>query len=98
MVGDIEADLPPGATFFVVDQEEPPATIRHVLEKVHIPLTVVLDTDGNIGATLYDQPRVVLPFGRSYVIDTTTTFDPLVYRIFTGYDPHKIMEAIDGAL
>ena len=98
MVGDIQADLPPGATFFVVDQEEPPATIRHVLEKVHIPLTVVLDTDGNIGTTLYDQPRVGLPFARSYVIDTTTTFDPLIHGIFTGYSPQEIMESIDGAL
>ena len=97
MVGDIESDLPTGATFFLVDQGEPAATIRHVLEKMYIPLTVYLDTDSSAG-TLYDQPGVGLPFGRSYVIDSDDFGEPFVTDVFTTYDPAAVLEAISDAL
>jgi hypothetical protein len=99
MVSDIEAELPTGSVFYLVDQEEPAATVRHILEKTYIPVTVVLDTDGNIGATLYTQPRVGLPFSRSYVLDVDTSdFTPVVEDVFTSYDPAAILESINDAL
>lgn len=94
MVMDVEDPLPTGATFFLVNQEEAQATVRHVMEKTYIPLTVVHDTDGTIGATLYTQPRVGLPFSRSFVVDA----DGMVTSVFTSYDPAAINDAIDDAL
>ena len=94
MVGDIEADLPTGASFFIVAQGEPPGTVRHVLEKTYIPLPVFLDTDANVGGTLYTQPRIGLPFSRSYVIDA----EGYVTDVFTGYQPLEILDAIEDAI
>jgi hypothetical protein len=94
MVSDIQADLPTGAEFFLVNQEQPQATVRHILEKVYLPVTVLHDTDGNIGRTLYPQPRVGLPFSRSYVIDDTS----VVTGVFTTYDPEAINQTIDDSL
>ncbi len=94
MVSDVDADLPVGAAFFLVDQGEPTATIRHVMEKVYLPVLVAHDTDGSIGHDLYDQPRVGLPFSRSYVVDSTS----LVTAVFTAYDPAAVNQAIDDSL
>jgi hypothetical protein len=93
-VGDIEADLPTGASVFLVAQGEPPGTVRHVLEKTYIPLPVFLDADANVGGTLYRQPRTGLPFGRSYVVDA----DGFVTDVFTSYRPLDILDSINDAL
>lgn len=94
MVGDIEENLPTGSSFFVVAQGEPPGTVRHIIEKTYIPLTVFLDTDGNVGATFYPQPRVGLPFSRSYVVDA----DGYVTDVFASYRPLDVIDAIEDAL
>ena len=79
---------------FMLKCQEPISVTRHVLEKVHIPLPVYLDVDGEVGITLYSQPQVGLPFSRSFLIDT----DLEVTDIFTSYDPQAVLEAIDRTI
>jgi peroxiredoxin len=98
MRGDIDQHLPVGAELFVVDQGEQESTLRHVLSKTYIPIEVYLDADGSVGGTLYDQPAVGLPFGRGYVIDAGTSFEPVVTDVFTGYEPQAVLEAIGDDL
>jgi len=90
-VGDV---LPTGARFFLVAQGEPDSVVEHVLEKIRIPVEVFLDGDESVGAGLYDQPRVGVPFGRAYVIDS----DGFVTDVFAGYAPDDVNDAIDDAL
>ncbi|MBW2264541.1 MAG: hypothetical protein JRG91_21455 [Deltaproteobacteria bacterium] len=100
MAGDIAPDLPTGSSFFVIDQEEAPGTIRHVLEKTYIPLTIVLDTDGSIADTLYSQPSQPdsgLPFGRAFVFEQID-FDPYVADVYDRYDPQGLLDDITDAL
>ena len=94
MVSDIQPNLPAGVQFFLVDEGEPASVTRHVLEKVYIPLPIFLDLDGHVGAHLYWQPLVGLPFARSFLIDT----DLEVTDIFTGYSPNAALEAIERVI
>ena len=94
MVSDIQPNLPQGVAFFLIDQGEPVAVTRHVLEKVYIPLPVFLDIDGHVGAELYREPLVGLPFGRSFLIDTGLE----VTDIFTEYAPQAALEAIERVI
>ncbi len=74
-VMDVQAPLPASGKVLLVDQAEPESVVRHVLEKVYLPMEVLLDcAPGNpscqqIGAALYQQSGTNIPFGRSYVLD-----------------------------
>jgi hypothetical protein len=92
--GDIHAALPAGAEALLLDQGEPVATVRHVIEKTYLPLTVAHDEDGTIGGDLYDQPATGLPFGRSYVVDS----ESIVTRVGASYEPAAVLEAVEEAL
>jgi hypothetical protein len=94
MAGDVAPDLPGGAFFFLVDQGDPAATVRHVLEKTRIPTTVFLDEDETVGVYLYAQPGVGLPFSRYYVID----IDGYVMYVSASYDPWAALAAVEAAL
>ena len=95
--GDVEPDLPVGSSFFVVDQQEAPGTIRHVLEKTYIPLTVVIDTDGSIASTLYSLPDSGLPFERAFVFEQIE-FVAYVTDTYDRYDPVNMLDDIGDAL
>jgi hypothetical protein len=97
MVGDIEDELPTGASFFAVDQGEASGTIRHVLEKTYVPLTVVIDTDGSISETLYSLPDSGLPFDRGFVFEQIT-FSPYVTDTYDRYEPVDMLDDIGDAL
>jgi len=97
MASDIAADLPTGARFFAIDQEEAPGTIRHVLEKTYIPLTVVIDTDGSISDTLYSLPDSGLPFDRGFVFEQID-FSPYVTDTYDRYEPVDMLDDIGDAL
>ncbi len=97
MAGDMAPELPTGSSFFVIDQEEAPGTIRHVLEKTYIPLTVVIDADGSIADTLYSLPDSGLPFDRAFVFEQID-FAPYVTDTYDRYDPQGLLDDLADAL
>lgn len=89
MVTEVAAELPPNTAMFVVNQGEQDGTVRHLLEKMRIPLRVFTDVDGSVGAA-YGQPQIGIPFGRSYVVDSQGT----VTAVLAGYDPSAVLAAL----
>lgn len=93
-VADIRDELPAGVHFFIVNEEEPPATMQHTLEKVYMPAPILSDyREQSIGASLYRQPGVGLPFGRAFVIDAQQT----ALSVHTGYGPAGIVASAQAA-
>ena len=90
---DIEGHMPTGSVFFVVDAGDPADAVRHVLEKIRIPVTVLMDTDGVV-ADAYGQPAGDFPVFSSYVLDA----DGYVADVFTTYDPAAALLAVAVAL
>jgi peroxiredoxin len=93
MSSDILSEMPRGADFFLVNPEGEHDVLRHVLEKIYIPMPILLDDDQTINL-VYNQPRVGLPFGRSYVVDTRG----IVTKVSVTYSPSKAVEALEAAL
>jgi len=113
MVQDVAAQVPSNVAFLLVDQDEPQSVVRHVLEKVHLPVQVLLDNCESgqscqqVGSKLYQQPDsmrayVWFPFSRSYVIKVLGQAPPStslqVTAILTGYDPAVVLCKIEEAL
>ncbi len=90
MVTEVANELPPNTAMFLVNQGEESGTVNHLLEKLHIPIVVFLDTDGSVGKTTYGQPKVGIPFGRSYVVDSQGT----VTAVMAGYSPAAVLAAL----
>ncbi len=94
MVADVAASLPPGTALFLVDEAEPTDVMRHVLEKIYLPIEIFLDTDGVVGRGLYDQRNVGFPQSRFYLVDASG----IATHVFTGYDPGAFNDALNGLL
>jgi len=94
MVADIDRLISDDVRFFLVCQDEQESVVRHLLEKIYLPIPVLLDNEGaEIGARMYMQPQVGIPFGRAYVIDGSG----VITSVLTGYAPGRTLEAIEAA-
>ncbi len=93
MGSDVQPDMPANSVFLLIADGDPDPTVRHVLEKIRVPILTFLDTDGAVSAQ-YGQPSGDLPVMSSYVLDR----DGYVMDVFTAYDPEAALSAIDDAL
>jgi hypothetical protein len=108
MVHDVAGQLPSNVAFLLIDQDEPESVMRHVLEKVYLPVPMFIDncepgqSCQNVGHKLYEQPPDGLPFSRAYVMKVTGPAPPLttlrVTSVLTGYDPGVVLCNIYKAL
>ena len=108
MVHDIAEQVPSNVAFLLIDQDEPESLIRHVLEKVYLPVPMFIDncepgqSCQSVGHKLYEQPPDGLPFSRSYVIKVIGPAPPStslqVTSVLTGYDPGVVLCSIHKAL
>ena len=83
-----------GADLFLVAQDETRDILAHVLEKVYLPIPIYVD-DGpqDVGAVMYQQPAVGIPFGRAFTIDVAG----FVVDCAVGYSPGHVIEVVDAA-
>lgn len=108
MVRDVAAQVPANVAFFLVDQDEPESVLRHVLEKVYLPVRMFVDncepdqSCQHVGSKLYEQPVDGLPFSRAYVIKVLGEAPPdtslEVNSVLFGYDPGIVLCKIEEAL
>ncbi len=113
MTSDIVDQIPSNVAFFLVNQDEPKSVVLHILEKVYLPISVLIDNCEpgqsclHVGSVLYQQPDhhisyAWFPFSRSYVIKVLGQAPPntslQVTSVLTGYDPGVVLCKIEEAL
>lgn len=108
MIRDVAGQIPSNVAFFVVDENEPESVMRHVAEKVYLPVPMYIDNcepgQGcqRVGDKMYEQPVDGLPFSRSFVIKVIGEAPPntrlQVTSVLFGYDPGIVLCKINDAL
>jgi hypothetical protein len=77
---------------YLMSQEEADGSMKHLIEKMKIPVCMIFDEAGNTAKITLAQYDVNLPFGRSYIVD----HNGIVRSVGKGYNPQGAWKILDG--
>ncbi len=77
---------------YLMSQKEADGTMKHLIQKMKIPVCMIFDPVGYTAKTTLAQYDVNLPFGRSYIVD----HKGIVRSVGKGYNPQGAWKILDG--
>lgn len=77
---------------YLMSQKEADGTMKHLIQKMKIPVCLIFDEAGNTAKDTLAQYDVNLPFGRSYIVD----HKGIVRSVGKGYNPQGVWKILDG--